>query len=130
MRVQIVEFGEDKAAAETFTKESGAESMYARIVLAGYKALSLIHFFTAGEDEVKAWTIRKGCTAPKAAGTIHTDFEKGFVCAEVHHYTDIKELLTEAEVRKAGKMRTEGKAYEVQDGDVMFFKFTAPSKGK
>merc|ERR1711870_314 len=82
-----------------------------------------------GEDEVKAWTLRKGMKAPQAAGTIHTDFEKGFICAEVMAYDVLHELGNEAEVKAAGKYKQEGKTYEVQDGDVIFFKFNV-GKGK
>lgn len=93
---------EDKAAQEAYAKEQGAASMIDRIIKAGYKNLQLIHFFTAGEDEVKCWTVRDGCKAPQAAGTIHTDFEKGFICAEVQKYDDLIEHGSEAEVKAAG----------------------------
>jgi obg-like ATPase 1 len=72
---------------------------------------------------VKAWTLRQGRLAPQAAGTIHTDFEKGFIMAETYHFSDIKKLGDEAAVKKAGKYRQEGKKYEVTDGDIFFFKF-------
>jgi len=80
-------------------------------------------YFTAGEKEVRAWTISQGFTAPQAAGVIHTDFEKGFIRAEVISYNDYDQLETEAKVKEAGKMRVEGKDYVVQDGDVMHFRF-------
>lgn len=76
--------------------------MIDRIIKSGYKNLQLIHFFTAGEDEVKCWTIRDGCKAPQAAGVIHTDFERGFICAEVMKYDDLIEHGSEAEVKGAG----------------------------
>jgi len=78
------------------------------------------HFFTAGQDECRAWTIRAGDKAPAAAGVIHSDFEKGFIKAEVYHYDDLIQYGSEAAVRAAGKMRQEGRDYEVQDGDIMF----------
>ena len=84
--------------------------------------LGLIHFYTAGADEVKCWTIRDGWTAPKAAGTIHTDFERGFIKAEVYSFADYKEYGSEAAVRDAGKYRMEGKNYVVKDGDIILFK--------
>jgi len=82
----------------------------------------LIHFFTCGSDEVKCWTIRKLTKAPQAAGVIHTDFEKGFVCAEVMKFDEFKEIGSEAAVKAAGKYRQEGKGYSVCDGDIIFFK--------
>ena len=88
-----------------------------------YKLLNLITYFTAGEKEVRAWTIVKGTKAPKAAGVIHTDFEKGFIRAEVIHYPDYVEYGSEAGARDAGKLMVEGKEYVVQDGDVMHFRF-------
>jgi ribosome-binding ATPase YchF (GTP1/OBG family) len=80
-------------------------------------------YFTAGVKEVRAWTVRKGATAPEAAGVIHTDFEKGFIRAETIAYNDFVALGGEAKAKEAGKMRTEGKEYIVQDGDVMHFRF-------
>jgi len=88
-----------------------------------YKLLNLITYFTAGEKEVRAWTIVKGTKAPKAAGVIHTDFEKGFIRAEVIHYPDYVEYGSEAGARDAGKLMVEGKEYVVHDGDVMHFRF-------
>ena len=97
--------------------------MIDRIIKAGYKNLQLIHFFTAGSDEVKCWTVRDGAKAPQAAGVIHTDFEKGFIRAEVIAYDDYVSYGSEAKVKEAGKMRVEGKNYIVKDGDVMHFLF-------
>jgi len=94
-----------------------------RILKAGYSALQLIHYFTCGSDEVKGWTIKEGWLAPQAAGVIHTDFERGFIMAEVQAYEDLKELGSEEAVKKAGKLRQQGKKYVVQDGDIIFFKF-------
>ena len=81
-------------------------------------------------SQVKAWCIRKGYKAPQAAGTIHTDFERGFICAEVMAYNDLHEAGNEAKVKALGKYRQEGKEYEVQDGDVIFFKFNVTAKKK
>ncbi|KAJ1556007.1 Obg-like ATPase, partial [Nowakowskiella sp. JEL0078] len=86
--------------------------------------------FTGGPDEVRAWTIRKQTKAPQAAGTIHTDFEKGFVMAEVMKYDDLKELGSEAAVRGAGKYVQKGKEYIVSDGDIIYFKAGTIAKKK
>jgi GTP-binding protein YchF len=94
-----------------------------RVIHATYDLLGLQTYFTAGEKEVRAWTIHKGDTAPQAAGAIHTDFEKGFIRAEVIAYEDYVRLGGEAKSKEAGKMRLEGKDYVVQDGDVMHFRF-------
>jgi len=94
-----------------------------RLVRAGYDLLHLITFFTSGEDECRAWTVHRGDTAPQAAGVIHTDFEKGFIKAEVIRVEDLLELKTEAACREKGKLRIEGREYVVQDGDVMHFRF-------
>jgi hypothetical protein len=93
------------------------------LIREGYRLLGLQTYFTAGEKEVRAWTVRKGATAPQAAGVIHTDFEKGFIRAEVITYDDYIRLNGEAGAKEAGKMRLEGKDYIVQDGDVMHFRF-------
>jgi len=85
----------------------------------------LIYFFTSGKDEVKAWTIQKGFKAPQAAGRIHTDFEKGFIMAEVMKFDDFKEEGSENAVKSAGKYRQQGKNYVVEDGDIILFKFNA-----
>ena len=100
-------------------KESGLD----RMIRAGYDLLGLITYFTAGEKEVRAWTITKGTKAPQAAGKIHTDFEKGFIRAEVFHYDDLMKLKTEQAVKAAGLLRSEGKEYVVKDGDIMLFRF-------
>lgn len=94
-----------------------------KVIRASYKLLNLITYFTAGEKEVRAWTIQNGWKAPKAAGVIHSDFEKGFIRAEVIKYNDYVELGSEAAVKSAGKMGVEGKEYKVLDGDVMHFLF-------
>ena len=95
----------------------------AKLIRAAYAMLNLHTYFTAGEKEVRAWTVLKGSTAPQAAGVIHTDFEKGFIRAEVISYADYDNYASEAKVKEAGKMRVEGKDYVVQDGDVMHFRF-------
>jgi len=108
----------------------GLKSAIPKLLSSGYKALQLINFFTCGEDEVKAWTITKGTKAPQAAGTIHTDFEKGFIAAEVMTFEDLKELGSESNVKSQGKYRREGKGYVVQDGDIMLFKAGQVKKKK
>lgn len=95
----------------------------AKLIRAAYAMLNLHTYFTAGPNEVRAWTVLQGATAPQAAGVIHTDFEKGFIRAEVISYTDYDSYESEAKVKEAGKMRVEGKDYIVQDGDVMHFRF-------
>ena len=116
-----IENPEEKAAFldDLGLKETGLSSL----IRSAYDLLGLCTFFTTGEDECRAWTIRKGDTAPKAAGAIHTDFEKGFIKAEVYTCDDIFNYGTEAKIREAGKYRLEGKEYIVKDGDVIFFKF-------
>ncbi len=88
-----------------------------------YRLLGLQSYFTAGEKEIRAWTVRKGALAPEAAGVIHSDFEKGFIRAQVYSLADLKEYGSEAALKSAGKLRVEGKTYEVQDGDIMHFLF-------
>ena len=100
-------------------KESGLE----KLIKASYKLLGLISYLTAGEPEVRAWTITEGTKAPQAAGKIHSDFERGFIRAEVIKYDDYIKYGSEAAVREAGKLGIEGKEYIVQDGDIMHFRF-------
>ncbi|MFK7756290.1 MAG: redox-regulated ATPase YchF [Flavobacteriales bacterium] len=95
----------------------------AKLIKSAYKLLDLQTYFTAGKKEVRAWTVKVGATAPQAAGVIHTDFEKGFIRAEVMKYDDYISLGSEAAVKEAGKMGIEGKEYIVQDGDIMHFRF-------
>lgn len=107
-----------------FLEEIGLkESGLTTLAHAAYHLLGLRTFFTAGEDECRAWTIHAGDTAPKAAGVIHTDFERGFIKAEVYSFEDFVKYGTEQKIREAGRYRQEGKEYTVADGDVMFFKF-------
>lgn len=94
-----------------------------RLIISAYSLLDLQTYFTVGVKEVRAWTITKGMTAPQAAGVIHTDFEKGFIRAEVMKYIDFTTLGTEAAVKDAGKFKVEGKEYVVEDGDIMHFRF-------
>jgi GTP-binding protein YchF len=93
------------------------------VIRTGYELLGLITFLTAGEQEVRAWTVRRGATAPQAAGVIHTDFERGFIKAEVIRWEDFVALGSEARCREAGKLAIEGRDYVVRDGDVMHFRF-------
>ena len=95
----------------------------AKLIRAAYAMLNMHTYFTAGQKEVRAWTVIQGSTAPQAAGVIHTDFEKGFIRAEVISYADYDNYGSEAKVKESGKMRVEGKDYVVQDGDVMHFRF-------
>ncbi|MBU3759423.1 MAG: redox-regulated ATPase YchF [Candidatus Omnitrophica bacterium] len=94
-----------------------------KLIRAGYKLLNLITYFTAGEKEVRAWTIRKGTKAPGAAGVIHSDFERGFIRAEVMHWNDLVTMKSQSAVKEKGLLRIEGKDYVVNDGDVMLFRF-------
>jgi GTP-binding protein YchF len=113
--------GEDKQA---FLDDLGLEEPgLDRVVRAGYELLGLETYFTAGVKEVRAWTVRRGSTAPQAAGVIHTDFEKGFIRAEVTGYDDYIACKGEQGAKEAGKLRLEGKEYIVQEGDVMHFRF-------
>lgn len=109
---------------QMFLEDLGlSEPGSAKLIRGAYRLLNLDTYFTAGEKEVRAWTIPVGATAPQAAGVIHTDFEKGFIRAEVISYADYVGFGSEAKVKEAGKMRVEGKEYIVKDGDVMHFRF-------
>ncbi len=113
--------GEEKSE---FLSELGLdESGLDRMIHAGYQLLGLITYFTAGVKEVRAWTVSKGARAPQAAGVIHTDFEKGFIRAEVIGYGDFVTSKGESGAKEKGLMRLEGKEYVVKDGDVMHFRF-------
>lgn len=120
----------EKAARDEAAQSLGAPTMIHKIVTTGYRALQLVHYFTAGEDEVKCWTIRKGTKAPGAAGVIHTDFERGFICAEVMRYDDLDEHGSEANVRAEGLYMQKGRDYDVADGDIIYFKFNVTAKAK
>ncbi|XP_044755201.1 adenylate kinase 9 [Coccinella septempunctata] len=122
---KLVEEFEDPVLRKKFLEDNNVTSALDKIVVNGYKALQLEYFFTAGHDEVKAWTIQKGTKAPQAAGRIHTDFEKGFIMAEVMKFQDFKEEGSESACKAAGKYRQQGRNYVVEDGDIIFFKFNA-----
>lgn len=120
---QIAEFN-DPEEKELFLREYGlSESGLNKLIRASYKILNLITYFTAGEKEVRAWTIKDGWKAPQAAGVIHSDFEKGFIRAEVIKLEDYQNLKTESACRDSGKIHVEGKDYVVKDGDIMHFRF-------
>ena len=104
------------------------ESGLTKVIKATYRLLNLSTFFTVGADECRAWTFKNGYSAPECAGVIHTDFQRGFICAEVYPYEVIHQLGSEAAVKEAGKLRTEGKSYMPKDGDIMFFKFNVSGK--
>ncbi|HEY4208426.1 MAG TPA: redox-regulated ATPase YchF [Puia sp.] len=123
IEAQIAEM-DDPADRELFMEEyKMQEPALNKLIRSAYKLLSLFTYFTAGEQEVRAWTIHEGWKAPQAAGVIHTDFEKGFIKAEVVAYNDYTQYGSEAAAREAGKLRIEGKEYIVKDGDVMHFRF-------
>lgn len=106
------------------------DAIVKRLVDKGYESLGLINFFTAGKDEVKSWTICKGDKAPKAAGVIHTDFEKYFMSAEVMEYEEFVKHPSESQMKAVGKYRQQGKEYVVKDGDIIYFKHNVPRSGK
>ena len=119
---EIVELDDDEKAMfleELGMKESGLD----KLIKASYSLLGLISYLTSGEDETRAWTITKGTKAPQAAGKIHTDFERGFIKAEVVNYQDLLDCGSTAAAKEKGLVRVEGKEYVVQDGDVILFRF-------
>ncbi len=123
IEAQIAEL-DNEADRTVFLEEYGLkESGLNKLIRAAYTLLNLITYFTAGEKEVRAWTIHRGWRAPQAAGVIHTDFEKGFIRAEVIKLADFQKYKTEAGCRDAGKLGVEGKDYVVEDGDIMHFRF-------
>lgn len=116
--------GMSPSEKQEFLKSYGVEhDALAELVRAAYKTLGLQSFLTAGKKEVRAWTIKQGATAPEAAGTIHTDFERGFIAASICNYDDLVRLGSEKAVKEAGLLRTEGKTYVMKDGDVVEFRF-------
>lgn len=122
IEAQIAELDEEER--DIFLEEYGLkESGLNKLIGASYSLLDLITYFTAGVQEVRAWTIKRGWKAPQAAGVIHTDFERGFIKAEVIKLEDFQKYRSEAACREAGKMAIEGKEYEVKDGDIMHFRF-------
>src|SRR5690349_8386037 len=123
IEAQIAELDSEEDRA-VFLQEYGlTESGLNKLIRASYTLLNLITYFTAGEKEVRAWTIKRSWKAPQAAGVIHTDFEKGFIRAEVIKLADYQKYKTEAACKEAGKMSVEGKEYVVEDGDIMHFRF-------
>jgi GTP-binding protein YchF len=123
LEAQIAEITDPEEKAMFLDEYKLKESGLNRMIRAGYSLLNLITYFTAGEKEVRAWTIKKGWKAPQAAGVIHTDFEKGFIRAEVIKLADFQKYRSEAACKEVGKMSVEGKDYVVQDGDMMHFRF-------
>ncbi|MBQ3280285.1 YchF family ATPase [Candidatus Saccharibacteria bacterium] len=116
--------GMDRNERKEFLESYGVkDDALGELIKAAYETLGLQSFLTAGKKECRAWTIKKGATAPEAAGTIHTDFERGFIAANICNFADLKELGSEQAVKAAGKLKTEGKTYVMQDGDVVEFKF-------
>ncbi|MCA9605746.1 MAG: YchF family ATPase, partial [Myxococcales bacterium] len=122
IEAEIMQLPEDERA--DFLESVGLEEPgLHQVIRTGYEMLDLITFFTAGDPEVHAWTIKAGTKAPQAAGKIHSDFERGFIKAEVMFWKDLVDLKTEAAVKAAGKLGIEGKEYVVRDGDVVHFRF-------
>ena len=114
----------DEDDKNMFLEDLGVtESGLDKLVREAYSLLGLCTFFTAGEKECRAWTFKKGMLAPQCAGVIHSDFERGFIRAETYAYNDLVEYGTPLKVKEAGKVRLEGKEYEVKDGDIMLFRF-------
>jgi GTP-binding protein YchF len=114
---------DDEERAEFMADLGLNQSALDRLIAAGYRAVDVISFFTVGEDEVRAWTVKRGAFAPQAAGVIHSDMEKGFIRAEVIRYEDLIEHGSEAAIKKAGLMKLAGKDYVVQDGDIFHVRF-------
>lgn len=117
-------------ARQAYLEEAKAVSAFPKIITTGFKTLQLQYFFTAGKDEVKAWTIRQRTKAPEAAGKIHTDFQRGFIMAEVMNFEDLKRCGSEAAVKADGKYRQQGKEYVMQDGDIVLFRHNVPEAKK
>lgn len=123
IEAQIAELEDPEERALFLQEYNLTQSGLSKLIKAAYHILDLITYFTAGEKEVRAWTIRRGWKAPQAAGVIHTDFERGFIKAEVIKLTDYEKYRTELACKEAGKMSIEGKEYIVKDGDIMHFRF-------
>tara|TARA_Y100001936_G_scaffold24144_1_gene21961 strand:+ start:308 stop:1399 length:1092 start_codon:yes stop_codon:yes gene_type:complete len=120
MEISNLHLDEQKDFLSIYNLESSGLD---QLILSCYSLLGLETFFTAGQQEIKAWTIKKGSTAPEAAGVIHTDFQRGFIKAEIYTVKDLEDYQSEQEIKSAGKIRQEGKEYIVKDGDIIFFKF-------
>ncbi len=123
IEAEIADLETEEERREFLSDVGLEESGLNRLIHTGYEMLGLRTFFTAGPKEDRAWTFHEGATAPEAAGVIHSDFQRGFIKAEVYHCEDLFELGSEQKVREAGRLRVEGKEYVVKDGDVMHFKF-------
>ena len=122
MEEDLASFDDDEKKA--YLNELGvSNSGLDKLIYATYDLLGLATFFTCGPDEVRAWTFVKGMKAPKCAGIIHSDFERGFIKAEVMSFDDLKTYGSELKVREAGRLRIEGKDYVMQDGDICYFRF-------
>lgn len=122
MESELAEMNDDDKAE--FLKEMGiSNSGLDKLIFATYDLLGLQTFFTSGKDECRAWTFKKGMKAPECAGIIHSDFQRGFIKAEIMSFDDLKECGSELKVKEAGKMRLEGKEYLMQDGDIVYFRF-------
>ena len=122
MESELSELNDDDK--QEFLNDLGiSESGLDKLITATYSLLGLSTFFTAGSDEVRAWTFKNGMKAPQCAGIIHSDFERGFIKAEIMSFSDLKQYGSEKEVKEAGRMRLEGKEYLMQDGDICYFRF-------
>ena len=122
MESELAEMNDDDKTE--FLKEMGiSNSGLDKLIFATYDLLGLQTFFTSGKDECRAWTFKKGMKAPECAGIIHSDFQRGFIKAEIMSFDDLKECGSELKVKEAGKMRLEGKEYLMQDGDIVYFRF-------
>eukprot|EP00899_Mesostigma_viride_P022407 jgi/Mesvir1/3350/Mv06738-RA.1 len=128
LETKLADMTEEEAAK--YCKDNEVTSALPKIIKTGYTAIHLIYFFTCGSDEVKCWTIRKQTKAPQAAGAIHSDFERGFICAEVMKYEDLVKEGSDSAVKAAGKYHQEGKNYTVADGDIIYFKFNVTAAAK
>lgn len=127
---QLYTLNEDDAKQEYLSKlGEGVQSSLGKITKSGYDGLDLIRYFTAGPDEVRAWSIRRGIKAPQAAGVIHSDFENKFVCGEIMAFDDLKEAGSEAACRANGKLAQKGKLYEMVDGDIAQYVSSCARKG-
>jgi ribosome-binding ATPase YchF (GTP1/OBG family) len=120
MEIASIPKNEQKEFLQTYNL---SESGLSKMISEAYKILALETFFTAGPKEIRAWPIIKGATAPQAAGVIHTDFQRGFIKAEVYNIKDLIDLKSEHEIKSAGRLRQEGKDYIINNGDIIFFKF-------